>query len=88
VVAGSVASALKHLTSLRLLQVGLRARKVCESKACHFCVLGSGQPSWQASTEREIEEEGSGEEERGKKHDGFGHSQDKISQCSSRRPGG
>jgi len=87
-VADSVASALKHLTSLRLLQVGLRAKEVCESKACHFCVLGSWQPSWQASTEREIEEEGSGEEERGNKHHGFGHSQDQISQCSSGGPGG
>jgi len=61
--ARSVASALKHLSSLRLLQVGLRAKEVCESKAaCHFCVVGRQRPSWQASAESE--EGGSGEEER------------------------
>merc|ERR1712212_636814 len=55
--------ALKHLPSLRLLQVGLRAKEVCESKAaCHFCVVGRQRPSWQASAESE--EGGSGEEER------------------------
>jgi len=47
---------------LHLLQIGLRAKKVCESKACHLCVVVGRQPSWQASTESE--EEGSGEEER------------------------
>merc|ERR1711936_1092580 len=60
-------SAFRHLTRLRLLQVGLRAKKVCESKAWHFCIsVRRRRPSWQASTERASEEGGSAEEERGK----------------------
>ena len=72
---------------LHLLQIRLRAKEVCESKACHFCCVVVRQPSWQASTESE--EEGSVEEEsKATNKHGFAHSQDKVSKCSSRGPGG